>query len=52
MKTYRLLADSRQLRKIKGETVELPPAAAKYLVGAGVIEEVVPAAEPPARRKR
>lgn len=40
MKTYRLLADSRQLKKKQGETVDLPPVAAKYLVNAGVLEEV------------
>lgn len=39
MKTYRLLADSRQLQKRQGDTVELAAAAAKYLVAAGVIEE-------------
>ena len=67
MKTYRLLADSRQLKKKAGDTVELPPAAARYLVQAGILEEVVEiqprelaegemaqAAEPPVapRRKR
>lgn len=40
-KTYLVLADSRQLKKKQGETVELLPAAAKYLVNAGVLEEVV-----------
>ncbi len=53
-KTYVLQAASRQWpTKKAGDTVDLPPAAAKYLVQAGVLAEpsIEPAAETGKRRK-
>lgn len=41
IRTYTLLADSRQYRKKAGETVDLHPSAAKYQIAAGVLTEMV-----------
>lgn len=54
-KTYRLKTESRQWpTKTAGDTIDLPPAAAKYLVRADVLEEVSGVAEAaaPARRRK
>lgn len=47
-KSYRLLVDSRQLKGRAGETVTLTPRQAKYLVSAGLLEEVSPTVDAPA----
>ncbi|SBW09146.1 hypothetical protein KL86APRO_12526 [uncultured Alphaproteobacteria bacterium] len=52
-KTYRLKTESRQWpTKTAGDTVDLPPSAAKYLVRADVLEEVSAEAAAPAARRR
>ncbi len=51
-KTYELLADSRQLRKRAGDTVEMTAKEAKYLVAAGVLELKADKPEAPRRGRK
>jgi len=51
--TYTLLTESRQWpTKVAGDTVDLPPSAAKYLVQAGVLAEKTEADVAPAKPPR
>jgi len=52
-KTYTLLTESRQWpTKVAGDTIDLPPSAAKYLVQAGVLTEKPEETAAPAKLSR